>query len=79
MNTLKEYYDYRWKLVDKLLVMHARMQNRTSREILEAADSLGFKKIWDARQRCWKKIHNYEKQVELINEMERLMKKMHNN
>lgn len=79
MNTLNDYYRYREIAADRIIMMQNLLRRDTHREIMMLAKPDGFKKLWEARLVVYKVIHRYEDQIEIINRMERLANKLHNN
>lgn len=63
MNTSKHYVVAIIKTRKNWQQLRNYLENPIGQYLLNTSTGVSFNKIWDARQKCWKKLHMYERQL----------------
>lgn len=63
MKTSTNYVDAINKTMANWQQIRNYLDNPIGQYLLNTSVGFSFNRIWDARQKCWKKLHMYEKQL----------------
>lgn len=63
MNTTTNYVEAIEKTRANWIQIRNLLVNPIGRHLLNSSQNMSFNRIWDARQKCWKKLHLYEQQL----------------